>query len=290
MNIFVTFSNDYYAEVRDYACSMALKKGKFEKIVCYTPEDIDCEFALQNKRILETQYGAGLWLWKPYSVNKVMKEIAKEGDYVFYCDAASFFVRDCNLIIDTMKNDSKDILACATPLLEKYFTKEQTFVGLNCMNPEYRDTNQFHASFMCFRKCTNTVKFVEEWLDACCNYDYISAEETQPEYRNQSYFIAHREDQSIFSLLCKKYQISPSYDPSQYGILQDWYAIKDVEFCPTRLKKRYPVCIFLHKKRVVSRRKIWTIKLYLILPQFLRNCIANRKLAKLNVSVYHNGI
>lgn len=283
MNIFVTYSNDYYAEVRDFACKMALKKGHFDRVLCYTPEDIDEQFVLENKKILETKYGAGLWLWKPYAVNKAITEEAQEGDYVFYCDAASFFVRDCRLITDVMRHKSRDVFACATPLLEKYFTKEQTFVGMGCTNEVYKDTNQFHASFMCFRKCEYTIKFVSEWLKNCCNYNLISVEETQSEYQNPSYFVAHRQDQSIFSLLCKKYRVAPSYDPSQYGLLQDWYAWPNIEYNPIELKRKYPVCIYLHKRRNIDKYVILTIFLYTHSPSFVRRLIAKRRLKKLNV-------
>lgn len=283
MNIFVTYSNDYYAEVRDFACKMAMEKGHFDKVLCYTPNDIDQHFFHDNKKILETKYGAGLWLWKPYAINKALTEVSQEGDYVFYCDAASFFVRHCRFITNVMKRESRNILACVTPLLEKYFTKEQTFVGMGCESSEYKNTNQFHASFMCFRKCEYTIKFVSEWLNLCCNYDLISVEVTQSEYPNPTYFVAHRQDQSIFSLLCKKYGVVPSFDPSQYGLLQDWYARPNIEFMPIEMKKDYPVCIYLHKRKNIDKNTILSIFLYTHLPSFVRNIIAQKRLKKLNV-------
>ena len=41
-----------------------------------------------------------------------------------------------------------------------------------------------------------------------------------------SSFISHREDQSILSLLAKKYGIRSFSDPTQYGVNQDGYYSK----------------------------------------------------------------
>jgi hypothetical protein len=50
-------------------------------------------------------------------------------------------------------------------------------------------------------------------------------------------FIAHRHDQSIFSLLCKKHRISPHRDPSQYGDYNYFY--KNIPYINVNGKKRF---------------------------------------------------
>lgn len=283
MNIFVTFSNDVYAISREYAGKMAKKKGKFDKVVILSPKDIDRKFYTEHSKILKTKYGAGLWLWKPYSVNKVLNEIANVGDYVFYADAASFFIRDCHYIIDVMKDKEEDIFVCDNPTIEKQFTKEQTFIGMGCTDDRFRNTNQRHGSFMCFKKTKRSVAFVEEWLKCCCNYNLIYMDNTDPSINNCEDFIAHREDQSILSLLSKKYNIKSHYDPSQYGLLPDWYAVPNAIYMPPHYPKEYPVCLILHKTKDVNKKVILNIICYLLMPKFLRSIISYIKLRKLKV-------
>lgn len=55
----------------------------------YTPEDIDSSFKNDNVNIFKYKRGCGLWLWKPYFINKVINE-NKDGDYIFYCDSGGF--------------------------------------------------------------------------------------------------------------------------------------------------------------------------------------------------------
>lgn len=284
MNIFITASNDYYKETKEYSVEHASKYGRFDRVLSYNTErDIDDTFKRNNKVILSCKTGAGLWLWKPYFINKALIEETKEGDYLFYCDAASFFVKDVNLIIEIMRMNGKDILACQTPLKEKYFTKEETFQLMECTGDIYRESNQYHASFMCFKKNENTLSFVKDWLNKCCDYHLLYPENTDNKYTNITDFVAHREDQSIFSLLCKKHNVVPSYDPSQYGVLQDWYAVKGIPYCPVKLKREYPVCIYLHKTRDINPNRIKSIKTRLLLPSFVRNIISFYRLKKLGV-------
>lgn len=80
----------------------------------------------------------------------------------------------------------------------------------------YKNSFQYQASFMAFRKSMRSIMFVEEWLNNCCNPDLINP--AQNIGKQIETFQNHRMDQSCFSLLCKKYNVSPHKDPTQFGI------------------------------------------------------------------------
>ena len=77
------------ANYADWRYSIAQKKntasglaiGGFDQVFSYGPRDIDQAFFNRNKNILQQKKGNGLWLWKPYFIQKSLKKI-KEGDYI----------------------------------------------------------------------------------------------------------------------------------------------------------------------------------------------------------------
>lgn len=267
MNVFVTASNAYYREVRDYLVESARKKGFFDKVVCY---DVDCmideDFRRKNAEILKEKRGAGLWLWKVYFIEKAFREECKEGDFLFYCDAASYFFRSARPLLDSIK---QDVFAVNVPYKEEEYTKKEVFDILDLCGDDYEKTRQFHASFMGFKKNPFTETFINEWFTLCQNKEVLC--DIVDKKEQKANFIDHRFDQSIFSLLCKKYKIKPSPDPSQWGI-NPYPPIKGSSYMPierVEVPKGY-FCIMLHKGREIcfwKRLKLWMV----FIKRFLEN-------------------
>lgn len=255
MFVFVTASNSLYRDVCNYNAYCAKRYGHFDKIVVYDVDTmIDDDYRLQHAEILQTKRGAGLWLWKVYFIHKALMEECHNGDILFYADAASFFFRSVKPVLKKLKGD---IHAVNVPYIEEEFTKHETIELMGLDEVRFTKTRQFHASFMAFRKSPLTIKFVEEWKQCCEDIRLISSYA----YLGQQIpsFVAHRNDQSIFSLLCKKYDVSPSEDPSQYGITGygNYHGAKYLKMDET---KAYPFCIMLHKQRKwnqIEKMKCW---------------------------------
>lgn len=149
----VNFADEKYRKAQHLNTWSAYKFGKVDKVLEYSPSDIDYTFYTDHKRILSFDRGCGLWLWKPYFILKALKQI-DEGDYLFYCDSASIFIRDIRNILTVMKGD---IWVSEIPLLEKQFTKESTFVAMQCENDIYRNSYQIQATFFVY------VKVGDQW-------------------------------------------------------------------------------------------------------------------------------
>lgn len=242
---FITYSNDLYCVTRNYCATMALKKGKVDEAIAYKPEDIDKTFWENNKEILEQKAGNGLWLWKPFFVNKKLNEVC-DGDIVIYCDAGSFFFRDCKDIIAAMKDD---IWVTDIPLIEKQFTKPELFELMECFGEKYTDTNQIQANFVAIRKTERGLKFAREWLEWCCKEDALTRETIYLEEPPEFLFEGHRSDQSVLSLLVKKWNIEVHQDPTQYGRVPEKYYAKGRIYQETKNLGEYKPCIILHRGR-----------------------------------------
>lgn len=264
MKIFVTYGDEKYAVVRDLAVKMALKYGKFDKAIAYSPTDIDDKFRNDNNEILSIERGAGLWLWKPYIIMKVLKEVAKDGDYVFYSDSGSFFLRPVDKIIQSMDDD---IWVSNIPLYEWQFTHPTAMALMGCENEEYKFTAQVQATYVCVKKSSRSVSFVNEWLNNCCKFDIIAPFPKHEISKPPMGFIAHREDQSILSLLSKKWQLNPHLDPSQLGKIKNFYPQFDGYLCcPTQHEKEYKAILVNHRQRCTFNKIVLKMIIWFYLP------------------------
>lgn len=210
----VNFADEKYESFRRRNSISAYKKGKADKVIEYTWEDIDSAFREKNKIILGYERGAGLWLWKPYFILKALRNI-KEGEYLLYVDAGSFFIDKIVHLINVLEKSNQTIMGFELPLLERQFTKNEVFHLM-----DYKDTglNQILASFILLKKSSYSVSFIEKWLEYMCDERIVSPKHFCSTIKENKEFIAHREDQSVFSILYHKDNLIPFKDPSQYGI------------------------------------------------------------------------
>ncbi|KOO50429.1 hypothetical protein [Priestia koreensis] len=247
MKILINYANNKYKKTQKFNSFTGKYIGGFDKVYSFGPEDIDEDFQKSNFKILNQERGNGLWLWKPYFILKVMKE-AKEGDVIFYCDSGSFFLKNINPLVESIRESDKKIWVSNIPLLEVSFTKPSCFKLMDCDSDYYKYTNQIQATFFLAINNAKTRSFVEKWLNLCSEYKLVSPENGDIDSGNSTKrFISHREDQSILSLLCKREGIQPCLDPTQRGKYPAWYRNKDYEFVVPVHTHKYSPMIFLHK-------------------------------------------
>jgi hypothetical protein len=82
--------------------------------------------------------------------------------------------------------------------------------------PKYTESSQREATYIWLIKNEFTVNLINEYLTFAQNESIITDKPSQnPNYPE---FKDHRHDQSIWSLLCKKYDIEPHRLISQHGL------------------------------------------------------------------------
>lgn len=191
--------------------------GKADRVIMYGPKSIDNEFRAKHERILSCPRGAGLWLWKPYVCLKALSGM-NNGDYLFYADSGSYYVDRLSFLRDWMTRNSCDLLPFSLHLIEKFYTKQSLFSLLGCDGVEYRDTWQVLATCFMVRKTSETVDFFSEYLRLAGLPGVLEDPGSHEEQLDG--FVAHRHDQSLFSLLCKKHGLKAWRDPSEWGDTQ----------------------------------------------------------------------
>jgi hypothetical protein len=266
MNILIVYSDKKYEPAKKFCSFTGRYIARFDKVITYSPEDIDPIFAIENENILSNKRGIGLWLWKPYFIKRTL-DIVKDGDYVFYADSGTFFVKNCRYIINTI--DETDVWCYDLPFLEKQFTKKKVIQALECDTEKFKESCQISATLLCFRKSKFSLSLVNEWLELCKNETLLGPSDNKE--NEDPLFISHREDQSILSLLLKKRNVKPHLIP--HGSLKspELYFPANVILQNIEHPLEYPVCILIHKRANVSLYTILKKTIVLLFPhQFVK--------------------
>lgn len=146
------------------------------------------------------------------------------------------------------------------------FSKRYTFLAMNMNESSYINSPQISGSFMAFKKSCFTEQFVTEWLEYCCNKEILEP----PKDRTDEYddFVSHREDQSILSLLIKKYNIKCYEDPSQFGKVPEKYAQPGYKMLYYS-NKDYSPFIIHHRTSDANLKVIFRQIMCIVLPRSL---------------------
>lgn len=254
MNILINYADSKYEPARKWNTRTGRLLGKFDKIYEFKPGDIEPSFKEAHKDIFAYERGNGLWLWKPYFIERVIRD-SNDGDNIFYIDSGAFFIRDPRVLLEYV-SEEHPIFACDQPLLESCWTKPELFECLDAW--KFKNCNQFCGGFQVFRVNEFTRAFYKEWLDLCCIHDNISpaglGKRHIIDHNYGNSFVSHREDQSIFSLLCHKKGVKAHRDISQRGVHPESFFNKNYAFRPqSHLEDKYPTIVYLHKGRSVGR-------------------------------------
>lgn len=261
MKVLINYADSAYRKAQKWNSWTGKQIAGFDKVYAFSPTDIDKNYYERHKDILSEKRGNGLWLWKPYFINKVMSE-CNDGDIVFYADSGSFFLKRIDKLISSLRKDEK-IWVSDCPLLESCFTKPVCFEKMEC-DEKIRNSNQIQATYLMLICCDETRSFIREWLHYCENYELMSPEGgLSLNEKRGTQFVAHREDQSILSLLCKKKGVKAHKDPSQRGKCPETFFSPNYSYqVPEHKEDNYGTVLFLHKAKNPSF--LVCIKLFLI--------------------------
>ncbi|OON92098.1 MAG: hypothetical protein ATN32_09960, partial [Candidatus Epulonipiscium fishelsonii] len=187
-------------------------KGKADYVFEYGPKDLDNEFVKKNKHILSQDRGGGYWLWKPYIILNALNKL-DEGDYLFYCDSGAYFINNLKYLISELEKTDQEVMCFEASSIEKMYSKKDAFILMQA-KPEHYLSNQILGGFILLKNTSFSRKLVTEWLKYAQDYRIITDSPNELGYTNSEIFKEHRHDQTIWSLLTKKYNIKPYINPS----------------------------------------------------------------------------
>jgi hypothetical protein len=187
--------------------------------ISYNLSNLEKEFFDKNKDILNNYTrGCGYWMWKSCIFKQAIEKL-EDNDILLYVDSGHTIINNLNYIIEQCKKD--DIVFFNNMDKKKQhfnrkWTKRDCYVLMDCDDEIYYDAPQVDASIMLFKKCDFVKKFLDEFYYYANNRNIITdlPNITKP---NLPEFHDHRHDQSILSIMAKKYNINLLPQPSQFG-------------------------------------------------------------------------
>lgn len=162
----ITYGTNDWAQSKNRACLAAQGNALADDCIAMGPESIDTGFKTANKDILEKRRGGGLWLWKPYIVNKTLASL-KEGDYLIYHDAGAYFTGPVHPLLALMESGWHDppldgVLTFGVGFVQARFCKRDAFIKQSC------DTEACHTAMQVRPQVPSPHKRVQPDACRCC--------------------------------------------------------------------------------------------------------------------------
>lgn len=258
--VFLSFANSVYVpslrrlEQQIKSCPLV------DEFHFLTNKDLDKEFRKDFHPYIYRR-GYGYWKWKSYLVKQQFDKM-EDGDILIYADAGCDYnvkaVDRLKKYMEIASTHESGILVFEDNYKESQLTKGDVFEYLagDTKCPSISETRQRWGGMFIMRKCTNTVKLVNEWVDICMNhFDLITDKKSIiPNFPD---FLENRHDQSIFSILTKLHNAF-AFPPKELAKNN----FENVPFLPTRHKVKSK-CTDIRRKLMLPYR--YVVGLYLVI-------------------------
>ena len=197
----------------------------FDKIFVYTEKDFDKDFINKHQDFINnSNRGYGYWIWKSYFTQKTLT-IMDDGDILIYADSGCSLIntpaalKRLNQYITLCNRLENANISFQMCFPEKKYTKMDLFHRLDVNNNDMLNSGQLVGGIFILRKCLKTVNLINEYYQL--SQDYHLIDDSPSIIPNNSEFIDHRHDQSLFSLLRKKYGTILIPDETWYPDFRD---------------------------------------------------------------------
>lgn len=228
---FCTYGDDNFRKSRERIVNEAKRTGLFDKCFFYSdislPGDEFLKIKSDSKLFCEAASSeriGGCALWKPYILFQTLKEL-NDGDILVYSDAGCTIKTDINSInqledlILEIEKSWEGVLCVRNSFIEKNWTKGDVFKYFGVYdNPNFTDTKQFSSGRLHIaKKCKNALIIYSQWWEIAKERPdlFYDSPSLAP---NLSGFVENRHDQSIWSLICKKFKLIEKKDIDLFSV------------------------------------------------------------------------
>jgi hypothetical protein len=203
----ISYGDEHFAKSKIRLHNQAKALGWFDYITIYEPTDIDSDFKNKFKNILLQPRGGGYWIWKPYIINKHLNKI-NDNDILIYLDAGCSInpngQQRFNQYIEMLNQTDEGCISFQLLCQEKTYTIKEIFQYFEIEHDnEIANTGQIIGTIQIIKKNSNSIKLVNLWNQTLYDNPLLF---TDYYNKNQElYFKDNRHDQSVFSVIRKKY-------------------------------------------------------------------------------------
>lgn len=211
----------------------------FTESIGLTVDDLknDSDFWKQHGNFLESNpRGYGFYLWKPYIIKRQLDKMA-EGDILVYADAGctinpNGLPRFLEYIKMLETNPEKyGLISFQMIHLEELKYSKRLLLETMDATDTMIITGQCVGGIQIIKKNAHSSMIINEWWNLASQYPLINDTRNINEYGQ---FIDHRHDQSIYSLVVKKF--GSIKIPDETWFYPDWSTGTNYPFWATRIR------------------------------------------------------
>ena len=161
-----------------------------------------------GQRCVRITRGFGYWCFKPQVILQSLRQI-NENDILIYADIGCEFVKKGRLgLLERLKElENSDIMGFSMHHIEKTWTKNDIFKHFGVQNNvQFTDSGQIAATVLFMKKSPKTLQIITEWLEIFKKHWHL-VDDNPSSTPNDISFKENRHDQSIWSILNKKYKL-----------------------------------------------------------------------------------
>lgn len=210
---FCSFGDSRYAGSRERLQEQVADFDLFDSIHFYNEYDLPTSFWDDFQEYLSADVrGFGYWVWKPFIILDTLAGM-DDGDVLLYVDMGCHLnSRGKERLLAYWKevklNESGFLVSQLEPeRKECFWTKGDLLDYFRIRGKEEMYSPQYQSGIIFIRKEPKTVALIKAWLDMYY-YDIRLLDDTPSKSENESGFVQHRHDQSVFSLLLKRHGTS----------------------------------------------------------------------------------
>jgi hypothetical protein len=209
---FCTFGSPGYEKALNRIKTQAIESDFFTTIDIYNQNNTP-GIQLHRAFIEKNKRGYGYWIWKPLVILDMMNKYNKDS-IIIYADAGCEIIKNdhtvkvFNKYIDDVKTHDSHILGFVNSYEERQWTKKDLFDYIKS-DMKHKDSNQLCGGIQILMNTERNNKLMQEWLEIMTINNYHFVNDTPSIIKNHPTFKEHRHDQSVISLLKKKYGFCP---------------------------------------------------------------------------------
>jgi hypothetical protein len=203
---FLTFVSSNFKTTLSRIKTEAENCGFFDTITCLSEFDLPSNYITEH-HINEGTKGFGFWIWKSFITRQLFSRI-NYGDILVYADGGCSINPEGRKrfydYIDMLNQSDISNLSFQMKYPEKQYTKGDLFKYFDVSDKEkIKSAGQLVGGIFLLKKDNNSEDLIEKWFSICHSHKNL-IDDSDSKEKSDLEFVAHRHDQSIFSILRKQ--------------------------------------------------------------------------------------
>ena len=217
--IMLTYGHNCCNDSKSRAVEAAISTAKVDYAEALDLSALSVPFQIVHQEQLRKRKGAGYWLWKSYIILHALLHKLNDGDFLLYHDSGMYFVGDAGPLFKACEDVKPSILTIHSDYKEQMYSKRDAFILLDMDNPIVyaSDQTQRLAHLIVAMKNCETIQYFMEYLAYTMDFRITSDKDNVLGKPNFEGFVGNRHDQTVHSLLSKKWGILEMRDPCTCG-------------------------------------------------------------------------